>query len=599
MSWESQGAALLMASLVRPFALAIAAWLILRLLRIRHPASQHAVWTAVLIGMMALPIASVMAPHWGVPLLPRKPVVAGPAVAATPAVFTDFELPSVETQPIKAEDKPGGISFMALYLVGLVAMAAYRLVGWVLLRRVLSRSTRLRTRRLRESSDVLTPVAVGVLRPLVLLPVGWRTWSAKTRTAVLAHEFAHLRRRDTLVTALARLAQCLFWFHPLAWWLSRKISELAELACDAAVLERVDDPAGYSRILLEFADAVNRAGHRVALPGLAMAEGAGMGRRIDAVFELSGGKLRRLSRPGLLLALLGVPVLRLAATMGFAQQLPQPKSVATPKFEVVSVKPCKQMPAGRSGGGGQSPGTLHVTCETVKDLVRDAYDLLANAQLPKGAITPNSRTVPIEGAPGWINSERYNIDAKTEGPEAWEMMRGPMMQKLLEDRFKLKIRRETRQGPVYELKVAQGGPKLEPVKEGSCTPVGDYDWRKLAPGQKPPLLCNSAMVQNGKLAFLAMTVADFCQNLTWDALDRPVIDKTGIAGLFNFRIQFAPDESTPFFRSAAADPAVAPSEPAGPSIFTALQQQLGVKLERSTGPVDFLVIDHVERPSEN
>jgi beta-lactamase regulating signal transducer with metallopeptidase domain len=167
-------------------------------------------------------------------------------------------------------------------------MVTYRVVGWLLLWRVISRSRLLRA-RLRESSDVLTRVAVGVLRPVVILPAGWRAWNTNTLRVVLAHEFAHLRRHDTLVSAMARMAQCVLWFHPLAWWLSRKISDLAELACDAVVLERVDDPAGYSRILLEFADAVNRAGRRVALPGLAMAAGSRMGRRIDQVFELSGG----------------------------------------------------------------------------------------------------------------------------------------------------------------------------------------------------------------------------------------------------------------------------------------------------------------------
>jgi bla regulator protein BlaR1 len=528
-------------------------------------------------------------------------------------------------------------------------MVAYRLAGWVLLRRVISRSRRLRA-RLRESDDVLTPVAVGVLRPMVILPAGWRAWNTNTRRAVLAHEFAHLRRHDTLVSALARFAQCVFWFHPLAWWLSRKISDLAELACDAAVLERVDDPAGYSRILLEFAGAVNRAGRRVALPGLAMAASSGMFRRIDQVFELSSGlssgKLRKLSRPGVLLAFMGVPVMCLAATVGLgetqalsprpsvalivpapppalaatpvhwqavpkmvAQQSGAPRTVAPstkaqpapaapPKFEVASVKPCTETPAGRGGGGGQSPGRLHVNCETVKDLIRDAYDLLANGHMWRGFITRNSRTLAIEGGPGWINSERYYIDAKAEGPQTEEMMRGPMMRTLLEDRFQLKIRRETRQGPVYELKVAQGGPKLELVESGSCIPIEDFDWKTLAPGQKRPLVCDSARIQNGKLDFLAMSVADFCQNLTWDALDRPVIDKTGITGRFNFRIEFAPDEATPFFRTAGGDPAAAP-EPTGPSIFTALQQQLGLKLERATGPVEFLVIDHIEKPSEN
>lgn len=363
-----------------------------------------------------------------------------------------------------------------------------------------------------------------------------------------------------------------------------------------------------------------------------------MDRRIDQVVELSGGRLRKLSSTEVLLAVAGVPVACLAATVGhgepsfrlllasaapiaparplvlepapvkrrtapkiLAQQSKPSPIVAqpTPKFEVVSVKPCKDVPAGRGRGGSQSPGRLHVNCETVKNLIRDAYDLYANGHMPKGLISPNSRTVPIEGGPGWINSERYHIDAKAESPQTEEMMRGPMMRALLEDRFKLKIRRETRQGPVYDLKVVQGGPKLESVESGSCTPVEDFDWKKLAPGQKPPLLFNGAMVQNGKLVFLAMSVADFCQNLTWGALDRSVIDKTGITGTFNFRIEFAPDEATPFFRTAGDDPSAMPAEPAGPSIFTALQEQLGLKLERATGPIDYLVIDHVERLSEN
>ena len=647
MSWESQGSEVLTASLVRPFGLVLAAWLMLRLLRVRHPASRHAVWTAGLIGMLLLPVLSVVAPHWKVPVLLRKHDGAVGAVGPAPggsesggSVTGGFEIGSVDSGVREAGDRPGGLSY--IYLAGLLAVVTYQLVGWVLLRRLVSRSRLLRG-KLRESNDVVTPVAVGVWRPVVMLPGGWRGWTADTKRAVLAHEFAHLRRHDTLVSALARFAQCVFWFHPLAWWLSRKISGLAELACDAAVLEKVNDPAGYSRILLEFADAVNRAGRRVALPGLAMATSSGMDRRIDGVFELSSGKLRRLSRPGVLLGLIGVPAMCLAATMGLgesedslprpfiapivpaplpvtepapvqqaavskmvARQSKAPQAVtqsapaAAPKFEVVSVKPCKDGgTGGRNGGGNQSPGTLRVSCQPVKDLIRDAYDLLAGGRLPRGFISRNSRTVPIEGGPGWINSDRYNIDAKTEGPATDEMMRGPMMRTLLEDRFQLKIHRETRQGPVYELRAAQGGPKLEPVEYGKCTPVEDFDFRKLAPGQKPPLLCNGAMVQSGKLVFFAMSIADFCQNLTWNALDRPVIDKTGIAGKFNFRIEFAPDEATPQFLPANGDPAGAASEPAGPSIFTALQQQLGLKVERATGPVEFLVIDHIERPAEN
>ena len=109
------------------------------------------------------------------------------------------------------------------YLAGLFVMVAYRFAGRAMLGRVMSRSRTLR-RRLRESDDVVTPVAVGLVRPVVILPLGWREWSKSTRRAVLAHEFAHLRRHDALASTLAWCVRCLLWFHPLAWWVSRQVS---------------------------------------------------------------------------------------------------------------------------------------------------------------------------------------------------------------------------------------------------------------------------------------------------------------------------------------------------------------------------------------
>jgi hypothetical protein len=202
-------------------------------------------------------------------------------------------------------------------------MLSYRAVGWIMLRRMLATSMPLRA-RLRESSEIVSPIAVGVLRPAVILPADWRTWEPLTRRAVLSHEFAHLRRRDTMVAALSRLAQCAFWFHPLTWWLSRQIAELAELACDAAALERVTDPATYARILLSF------AGGRAPSSVLAMAAHPDLSRRIDRIFELSdgisGGTLRKLARPGLTLALLGIPAVCLAA-VGIGESQPTRRDI--------------------------------------------------------------------------------------------------------------------------------------------------------------------------------------------------------------------------------------------------------------------------------
>lgn len=170
-----------------------------------------------------------------------------------------------------------------------------------------------------------------------------------------------------------------------------------------------------------------------------------------------------------------------------------------------------------------------------------------------------------------------------------------MMQAILEDRFKLKIHRETREIPVYALTVAKGGLKIQPLKEGDCI-VMDYADPKpapLAPGQQS---CDFSMMgRKGSIRtgdFRGMTMATFAQRL--GILDRPVIDKTGVAGMFNFHVEFAFDDSTPGIRPAPSD------EPGGgPSIFTAVQEQLGLKLEPAKGPGEFLVIDSVERPTEN
>ncbi len=268
MSWQSQCMALLSASLVRPVVLAAAAGLILlRVSRSASSASRHAVWAVVLAGMLVVPLVSVLAPHWRVlPLPPEQhgfsASVSEPLQTLSHSSRVVGELPSHRELRSGFTMPPLRMILPWCYLAGLLAILLYRAMGWVMLRRVLYRSTLLKGRALRESADVVSPAAVGVLRPAVLLPLGWRDWKLETRRAVLAHEFAHIHRKDAWISALGRLVTWVLWFHPLAWWVSRRVSGLAELACDAVALECVGDPAGYSRILLDFADRVNRAGSR-------------------------------------------------------------------------------------------------------------------------------------------------------------------------------------------------------------------------------------------------------------------------------------------------------------------------------------------------
>jgi uncharacterized protein (TIGR03435 family) len=219
----------------------------------------------------------------------------------------------------------------------------------------------------------------------------------------------------------------------------------------------------------------------------------------------------------------------------------------------------------------------------------------------------------IRGGPAWVNSDFYTIEAETNDPvangptlgpsPASKAMLGPMLQALLEDRFHLKIRRETEETPTYSLTVAKSGFKLQPMREGGCTPVDPTKGpaRRPAPGEAP--LCTLGVGTNGPNLTLdagGMTLSQVSATLGGN-LDRPVIDKTGITGIFNIHLEFARDETTPDrrppgFRQRPAEPS---DIPPAPSIFTVMEQQLGLKLEPDKGPRGYIAIDSIERPSEN
>jgi uncharacterized protein (TIGR03435 family) len=176
------------------------------------------------------------------------------------------------------------------------------------------------------------------------------------------------------------------------------------------------------------------------------------------------------------------------------------------------------------------------------------------------------------------------------------MMEGPMMQTILEDRFKLKLHRETRQGAVYELALDKGSPKLKPLQDGSCIPM--------VPGGPLPLLsegqhlCRSVVSRRGSIVIAGGTLSMLAGSLA-RVLNRPVIDKTGITGYFEILLNFTPDDSAAT-QLVTADPgAPASMAPDNPRLFQAIQEQLGLRLVPAKGPVEVLVIDYIERPSGN
>ena len=218
-----------------------------------------------------------------------------------------------------------------------------------------------------------------------------------------------------------------------------------------------------------------------------------------------------------------------------------------------------------------------------------------------------AQSFQIIGGPAWIESDGYAVDAKAAGnPEHEQMML--MLQSLLEDRFQLKVHRESREMPLYTLVPARGGLKLRPPRDGSCVeetdvlgPLADPGARLQPPGQDRspaprcggldvPLEVGGARLLGGKVP-----MAEFVQVLS-RVLGRTVIDQTRFSGVFDVALDFLPDETTPGL--PPPPPGAIPFGTASSSIFSAVQQ-LGLRLDSTKGPVEVLVIDHVERPSAN
>jgi uncharacterized protein (TIGR03435 family) len=265
----------------------------------------------------------------------------------------------------------------------------------------------------------------------------------------------------------------------------------------------------------------------------------------------------------------------------------------TPAWEAVSVKPCTVRGV-RGGGARLSPGRMALNCQPVAAFISWAYVQYTGGRAQPFYAVGNGGTA-VEGGPSWIYSDRYTIEATATGTPRDAVMQGPMLQTILEDRFKVKVHRETREVPLYHLTVASGGPRLRPFKQGTCVPI---DAKREQP-VPPPLpqgqrYCDSFVTPKGATLSIhaeGSSVEEFATLFlsTLSFAERRVVDRTGITGLFDIELEFTPPRS-------ADDPAAASS---GVSVFTALREQLGLRLESARGPGEFLVIDQVERPTAN
>jgi bla regulator protein blaR1 len=495
------------------------------------------------------------------------------------------------------------VAILAVWACGFAGVALIRFRGWLRIRAAVRSSSPLEFAaavEVRSSPGLLEPGVVGLFRPVLLLPAGIEDYLTRPQLeAVLAHELCHARRRDNLFASIHMIVEAIFWFHPAVWWIGARLVEERELACDEGVLSLGSEPRVYAEAILSVCKLYMES-PLVCVSGVT---GADLRKRIEAIMT-NRFALRLNFAKKAALAVAGMAAVSAPIVVGIMRG--QSATAAAPKFEVASIRPCtgdgdsgglkkSGRPGGKGGGYYASPGRLNTGCSVLADannmgLIQRAYVRFANGQSHWLGI------VPIQGGPSWIHSQLYDISAKAEGTPSPETMQGPMLQALLEDRFKLKIHRETREVPVYALTTAKGGAKLKRFEEGSCTAMPlAYPLPALPPGQR---FCKVRVALiNPTVDAEGSTLTEFSKLLEL-VFDRPVIDTTGITGRFDIHLEFARDENTPGLRPGG-DVAGVPEPNAGQSIFTVLQQQLGLKLVPAKGPREFLVIDHVEKPSEN
>ncbi len=232
----------------------------------------------------------------------------------------------------------------------------------------------------------------------------------------------------------------------------------------------------------------------------------------------------------------------------------------------------------------------------IKFLIQQAYDI---------------RDFQIVGAPDWLTSERYDIIAKAETPVINRENIKPLLQSLLAERFNLKFHRDTRELPIYFLVVGKNGPKLRKSEIQADQLNNDPPSKSPQSGDPSSPTQSADSRPRGKGAMIRMTrgqvsaeMAPVSQlaSLLAQQLGRPVVDKTGLEGLFDFKLEWTPDETMRGMSPLGDSPGHESSQPvdtSGPTIFSALQEQLGLRLESQRGPVEILVIDHIEKPSEN
>jgi uncharacterized protein (TIGR03435 family) len=437
------------------------------------------------------------------------------------------------------------------------------------------------------SDTSLEPGIFGIWRPTLVWPRGIsRLLNEAQIEGIIAHEIAHVQCHDNLTAALHMLVQTVFWFHPIAWWLQRRLLDERERACDEAVITLGSAPEMYAESVLR-ACRFSAGSLGTFASGIL---GSDLARRVRYI--LSDSPVPSLTRTHklLLFGLIALAVLS-PILFGFidvprvsAALLQNSESKPAFSFEVATVK----LSSGQSGNRGilTSPGRFRAVNWPLKKVIMFAYDLMSDSQ--------------ISGYPDWVNSTEYDIDAKTDENTTAALDRLPpdqnsrqvklMVQTLLAERFHIRVSYQAREIPVYALVIATGGSKLTK----STGPL-------LLPGGGTQSYIK--MDRSGQVEGINSSLDEFCAaapGLMPEVGNRVVVNKTGLTGNYNWTLKWTPESTAQDFSGTnGGTPPPLGSDDSAPNLFTALQEQLGLKLESQKGSVQTLVVDSIDRPTAN
>jgi uncharacterized protein (TIGR03435 family) len=572
-------------------ACAIAVWLAALALRRHRAELRFWLWGAAslkfLVPFAALVIVGQRVP-WPRPSTASRPVVAAVTTASQP--FSHLLVVSTVTSAAGAPRAPFAVPWLAitaaLWALGtlivvarwarrlraldaVVARAAMRGAGreWDALQRMRALVPTLPA--LAVSDAALEPGLIGIRRPVLLWPARLTArLSDEQIDAIMAHELCHLRRRDNLFATLHMAIEAVFWFHPLAWWIGRRMVDERERACDEFVLRMGSGAVAYADSILKSCAVCAE----LPLANASGVTGAGLKQRIREIVD--GGDGRALGVWGRV-ALVAGAVALVAAPLVIGAQAP---AAPVPTFEVASIKPNDSGQMGQRMGIAPG-GRIEATNVTLHQLVLMAYGL---------------RDFQVSGEPDWMTHDRFDVTAlvgheihpDSGGPGQPPLELRQMMQSLLAERFKLSAHQDKKDSPIYVLTQAKPG-RLGPKMQVSTVDCAAIIAKMAASGGPPPQgkpgeigPCSTRM-GNGEMTGRTMNMTLLARVLS-NQVGRIVTDETGLAGSFDIDLSWAPDQ----------DP-----DAVGASLFTAVQEQLGLKLTSARGAVDVLVIDHAEKPT--